>query len=476
MILFPISTDVHDGKIRLAAIEIMSICVLVHLLVTINKTHIDEKIQAAVTEFNQVQQEYLEKNPPASLEELMELIENPPKIIKKEQKKLEEKIETLKQSSLLYKLAFIPAKFSVLSLFTALFVHGGWMHLIGNLIFFYVCGVAMEKYWGFWRFITIYLLCGMCANLFYMASTIALPEAAKIPLVGASGAIAVAMGAFVTTHIRVKVKIFYLFLWIRGTFRIPGYIYFGFWFLSDLVNAIVNAGESSGVAYTAHVSGFMLGAFVGRLFPSESLASRIEHRTTSQPKPEFALNSNDLSEMYPQMENAASPFQKHIPPSVVGWQAFHQGDYDGAVDTLSRAIDNYFQSPETHRTQITENITHILQFPDKLCFPSPQMYQWAKNLSDMSLSNLAIDCYDIAARAENNPHIQKNSLLNASMQRIRNGKQLKKARTDLMTVKELDPNGIHGQQADQILRYLQGDVKTVEDFTKDDEFQSEESQ
>ncbi len=474
MILFPVSTDVHDGKIRLAAIEIMSICVLVHVLVTMDMANIKKEMAVAEKEFNTFQQEYLEKNPPGSIEELMKLVENPPEEILKAHGQYEARMKSLKESALLYKLAFIPANFSVLSLFTALFVHGGWMHLIGNLIFFYVCGVAMEKYWGFWRFIIIYLVCGMGANLFYMASTLAIPEVADVPLVGASGAIAVAMGAFVTTHMRVKVKIFYLFFWIRGTFRIPGYLYFGFWFLSDLFNAVVNAGESSGVAYTAHVSGFMLGALMGVLFRSESVASRIHRRITSQPRPELQMHTEDLSKMYPEIGNTASPYQKHIPLSVIGWQAFHQEDYATAVDSLSRAMNNYFQSPETHRAQITENVSHILQFADRLRFPAPQMYQWAKQLSELDLSEPAIACYDIAAQAEDNPHIRKNSLLNASMQRIRIGKQQKRARSDLKALIELDPDGIHGQQAEQILRYLQGEVKTAEELAKSEEFRSEE--
>ena len=140
--------------------------------------------------------------------------------------------------------------------------------------------------------------------------------------------------------------------------------------------------------------------------------------------------------------------------SVIGWQAFHKGDYAEAVDTLSRAIDNYFQSPDTHRIQITENITHILQFSDRLNFSAPRMYQWAKNLSEMDLFSLAITCFDKAACDASNPHIQKNSLLNAAMNRIRAGEDLKRARADLKKVIQLDSNGIHAQQAEQILGYM----------------------
>lgn len=462
MLIFPISTDVHDGKIRLAAIEIMTICVLVHLIVTMDTARINKKIQAAVSESNQRQQEYLEKNPPSSVEELMKMIENPPEVLRNEQRCLVKKIEPLKQSAILYKLAFIPAKFSVLSLFTALFVHGGWLHLIGNLIFFYVCGVAIEKYWGFWRFIIIYLFCGIGANLVYMASTQAIPEAANMPLVGASGAIAGAMGAFVVTHFRIKVKIFYTPFFIGwGTFRISSYLYFGFWFLFDLFNAFAHMGQRSGVAYSAHVGGFILGAILGRIVKSESSVSRISHAPTNQTQTRLIIDELDNEELSQPADMTTSPPIKTMPLSVLGWQAFQQGNYAVAVDRLTHAINNYFQSCETHRDQIIENITHILKFSDQLCFPASQIYQWAKNLTEMNQTPLAISCFDLSGTATN-AHIKKNSLLNASINRIRTSSQLKKARKDLQKVIELDKNGILTEQAEQILGYMGKKVKTVE--------------
>ncbi len=468
MLLFPVSTDVHDGKIRLAAIEILTVCVLVHLLVLADTSWINNKIQELIGNYNKMHEEYLLSQKPASLEEAMKLVENPPPFLQEEEQKLDVTIGSLKQSALLYKLAFTPAKFTWTALVTALFVHGGWLHLIGNLIFFYVCGVAMEKYWGFWRFIILYLFCGVGANLFYMASTMAIPEAANVPLVGASGAVAGAMGAFVATHPQVKVKIFYLFFWKRGTFRIPAYLYFGFWFFSDLIQAIVNAGETSGVAYTAHVGGFMLGALMGKLVKSESVVSRIRQHSTDQPVPEMRMNTQILSAMYSDSESVPATFQKHIPLSVLAWQEFHEGNYTEATDQLTHAINNYFQSPKVHRPQIKENISHILKFSDHLSFPPPQMYQWAKNLVGMELNTLAIACFDNAAQADNNPHIQKTSLLNAAMQRIRAKTDPQKARDDLKRVIEMDPESIHAQQAEQFLKYLSGDLKTAEEIEQED--------
>ncbi len=468
MLLFPISTDVHDGKIRLAAVEILAVCVFVHMLVLADMKWINNKVQEGIDSYNRMQQEYLEKQAPATLEEAMKIIENPPPFFLEEEKKLDASIGALKKSALLYKLAFIPAKFSWTALVSALFVHGGWLHLIGNLIFFYVCGVAMEKYWGFWRFITLYLFCGVGANLFYMASTMAIPEAANVPLVRASGAVAGAMGAFVATHTQVKVKIFYLFFWKRGTFRIPAYLYFGFWFFSDLIQAILNAGESSGVAYTAHVGGFMLGALMGKLIKSESVVSRIRQQSTDQPVPEMRMNTQILTAMYPAVDAVPTSYQKHIPRSVLAWQEFHQGNYAEAANQLTHAINNYFQSPHAHRPQIKENISHILKFSDRLLFPPPQMYQWAQDLVRMELNTLAIACFDTAARADNNPHIQKTSLLNAAMQRIRAQTEPKKARDGLNRVIHMDPQSIHAQQAKQFLQYLSGDYKTAEEIEQED--------
>lgn len=138
----------------------------------------------------------------------------------------------------------------------------------------------MEKYWGFRRFIAAYLACGVFAALIYVLSTLLAPEQTRaVPLVGASGAIAGAMGAFMITHIHVRVRLFYLFIWKRGIIRVAAPLYFGLWFAGQIVSAMLEPAHSpGGVAYTAHIGGFILGTLLGLFLKSEDDAALLVPR------------------------------------------------------------------------------------------------------------------------------------------------------------------------------------------------------
>jgi len=151
----------------------------------------------------------------------------------------------------------------LLTLITATFLHGGWMHIIGNMIFLWAFGPEIEDAMGRGRYAVFYLLGGLVAML---AQVLANP-ASPVPCLGASGAIAAVMGAFLVTYPRDRIKaILFLFIFFRVTF-IPALLLIGFWFLMQLVHvgavARVNTG---GVAYLAHVGGFLFGVVTARWF------------------------------------------------------------------------------------------------------------------------------------------------------------------------------------------------------------------
>jgi membrane associated rhomboid family serine protease len=146
-----------------------------------------------------------------------------------------------------------------------MFLHAGWLHILGNMIFFWAFGPAIEDAMGRGRFLLFYLSGGVVA----MAAQILADPYSRIPNLGASGAIAAVMGAFLVTYPRDRIRtILILLIFVRITF-IPASLLIGFWFLIQLVHVgSVAEVQTGGVAYVAHVGGFLFGAVTARLWQS----------------------------------------------------------------------------------------------------------------------------------------------------------------------------------------------------------------
>lgn len=159
----------------------------------------------------------------------------------------------------------IPAQQTLLGLFTHLFVHAGLIHLLGNLFILYLVGPPIEDLWGRLPYAALYLAAGLVAALSFGARY---PDL-DMPLVGASGAIAGIMGAFFVRYWDAKIDFFY-FIWIirifTGLFSAPAWIILAFWLLNNVMSTYAAdelfPGGGSGVAYWAHVTGFLFGAAV----------------------------------------------------------------------------------------------------------------------------------------------------------------------------------------------------------------------
>lgn len=147
------------------------------------------------------------------------------------------------------------------TLFTSMFLHGGWMHLIGNMLYLWIFGNNVEDALGHLRFILFYLACGVAAAL---AQGIADPSSA-VPMIGASGAIAGVLGAYLLLYPRAQVLVLLPLGVFTQLIRIPAMAVLGFWFLLQFVQqALVPASEEGqgGVAYWAHIGGFVAGAIL----------------------------------------------------------------------------------------------------------------------------------------------------------------------------------------------------------------------
>ena len=162
------------------------------------------------------------------------------------------------------------------NVFSSMFLHGGWLHLIGNVWFLWVFGNNVEDSMGRFRFLVFYLLTGVAAA----AAQAAVNPDSAIPMVGASGAISGVMGAYIVLYPRVKVHML-IFLGIFITrIAVPAVFMLGYWFLLQLVGGIPTLkSESGGVAFWAHAGGFVAGMASVLLFRDPRLMqARIAHR------------------------------------------------------------------------------------------------------------------------------------------------------------------------------------------------------
>jgi membrane associated rhomboid family serine protease len=146
-----------------------------------------------------------------------------------------------------------------LTIFSAMFMHGSWMHIIGNMVYLAIFGDQIEDRLGHIRFFFFYLLCGVAAS----AAHIAADPTSVIPSLGASGAIAGVLGAYLFCYPGNRVRV----LFFRTVLVIPAIIVLGAWFALQLFGQVgASAGESSGIAYMAHIGGFVAGLVLILIF------------------------------------------------------------------------------------------------------------------------------------------------------------------------------------------------------------------
>jgi membrane associated rhomboid family serine protease len=157
----------------------------------------------------------------------------------------------------------------LITILTAMFMHGSWSHIIGNMVFLWAFGPEIEDAMGRARYLAFYLVGGLVAMLAQVAAS---PHS-TVPNLGASGAIAAVMGAFLVTYPRDRIKaLLVIFVFVKVTF-IPAALLIVGWFLIQLVHAgEVAQVETGGVAYLAHVGGFIFGAITARWLEGSSVA------------------------------------------------------------------------------------------------------------------------------------------------------------------------------------------------------------
>lgn len=149
-----------------------------------------------------------------------------------------------------------------LTLLTAIFMHGSVMHLLGNMWFLWIFGDNVEDDMGHLRYLAFYLVSGVAASLAFVALN-AVGEASLTPCLGASGAISGVLGAYLVLHPQRRVSVMFM----RMMVDVPGYVAVGLWFLFQLVSGLFDqSGSGGGVAYSAHIAGFVAGMLLAKPF------------------------------------------------------------------------------------------------------------------------------------------------------------------------------------------------------------------
>jgi membrane associated rhomboid family serine protease len=185
---------------------------------------------------------------------------------------LSQKFQDFERNTFLAHYAFVPAHPTAISYLTSEFLHVGWLHLIGNMWFLWLAGFILEDNWGRPIYAIFYLVAGLVATQIHAWSN----PGSIVPTLGASGAVAALMGAFLVRFPKLRIEMFFWFFYVRGRFKAPAYCLLPLWGAMELFYGSIS-GHSGGVAHWAHIGGFAFG-MIGALIISRS---GLEHKASS---------------------------------------------------------------------------------------------------------------------------------------------------------------------------------------------------
>ena len=173
-------------------------------------------------------------------------------------------VSSAAEREFIYRFGFIPANFSIITVFTSMFLHGGISHIMGNMWFLWVFGDNVEGVLGHVKFAVFYIMCGLAATM----SQLFVDPSSTIPMIGASGAIAGVLGMYMIRFPHARVHVFAFIIIFFTTFRVPAMFVLGFWFFNQLTNGLGSLGfdTTGGVAWFAHIGGFISGVMLNQAF------------------------------------------------------------------------------------------------------------------------------------------------------------------------------------------------------------------
>ncbi|MGP8242999.1 MAG: rhomboid family intramembrane serine protease [Bryobacteraceae bacterium] len=170
----------------------------------------------------------------------------------------------------------VPDRFAVANIFTSMFLHAGWLHVLGNMWFLWIFGDNVEDILGHGKFLLFYLLCGTAAGL----AQVLMDPASGVPMVGASGAIAGVLGAYMVKFPRSRIVTLFVLIIFITRVDLPAWVYLFYWFVIQLAGGFESAAASQygqgGTAFAAHVGGFVVGIALIFLLGTRPIYSRRE--------------------------------------------------------------------------------------------------------------------------------------------------------------------------------------------------------
>lgn len=269
------------------------------------------------------------------------------------------------------------------SLFSSMFMHGSIAHLLGNMFFLYVFGDNLEDRFGHFKYLMLYLFWGVMAAFAHSIYALTTGEG-SIPAIGASGAISGVLGAYLIffPHAKIHTIIFAFFI---TTVRIPALAYIPFWFIMQLAFALI--GQSGGVAYLAHIGGFIIGLgtafgwkfFSNMFFEQKQYSSQNYRRRSSISSPSFSnhsLNKNDHSK-----STNTDNMEKSIIPEIIIGEKF----IDVIIEDRNTLSDSQIQANFDEST----NTLYVLVIDTNKKYDIPILHPANTNLrvSNISVRN-----------------------------------------------------------------------------------------
>ena len=280
---------------------------------------------------------------------------------------------------------FKPSEFNFLKLFSSVFLHGNFFHLLFNMLFLWLVGCNIEDDWSWKVFLGLYLVAGLVAGIFHAMAF----SKSTVPLIGASGAIAGVMGAFMIRHYKTKIRFAY-FLWFFlrpyvGVFSIYAGVALPIWFVQQIIGA--SWSMESGTAYWAHIGGFVFGAILGASFKFFGIEEKYIEPMVDDSFEKLKLSSRmkeanrllDLGETRAAISVLLQVINEephnHDAPLILARLFFEQGNHDDALTMYNKAIEMVL------RTGNHDMITAV--------YEEVEEKNWIKGFSERNIYTLA---------------------------------------------------------------------------------------
>jgi membrane associated rhomboid family serine protease len=252
-------------------------------LVDDSKLHDPSSWEAAKSEFRPIQDAW---------DARMRLVDSP-ELLQAEMDKLSARYEELRSGSVMERYAFVPSHPTWYSYITANFLHGGWLHIIGNMWFLWLAGIVLEDVWGRGLYLAVYLIAGA----FALQMQAWCNAGSNVPTLRASGAVAALMGAFLIRFPKVQVNMMWFWGFFRATrFSMEAYWLLPLWFLVEIFSGMLS-GSGGGVAHMAHVGGFAFGMLAALGIRGSGLEHIINKAIEQEIDPEFDAELDQIQEL-----------------------------------------------------------------------------------------------------------------------------------------------------------------------------------